>query len=157
MKDSAKVTFNPLRIFGFSLVMAYIIGEVFNTYYNLHKSINLIGIILLFLFLLIFYLSVKIFLVHKEKLPPSTPTYVIIKTGIYSYSRNPIYCSFVGFQFSMFMVFENITYLISSMALFFWIHYYVVLREEEYLLKKFGKKYERYKCNVPRWLFKKII
>ena len=157
MEDFAKVTSNPMRIFGFSLATAYIIGEVFDIYYNLYKFINLIGLILFFLFLLIFYLSVKIFLIHKEKLSPSTPTYKIIKTGVYSYSRNPIYCSFVGFQLSMFLVFENIMYLISSICLFYWIHYYVILREEEYLLKKFGKKYGHYQYNVPRWFLKNII
>ena len=81
------------------------------------------------------------------------PTIKIIKTGIYSYSRNPIYVSFIGFQISMFLIFENVLYLVSSIMLFFWIHYFVIIPEEKYLEKKFGEEYKRYKINVSRWLF----
>ena len=54
----------------------------------------------------------------------------------------------------MFLLFENIIYLISSILLFIWIHYMVVLKEEKYLEKKFGDSFVRYANNVPRWLFR---
>tara|TARA_B100001750_G_C15188652_1_gene437695 strand:- start:331 stop:489 length:159 start_codon:yes stop_codon:yes gene_type:complete len=50
------------------------------------------------------------------------------------------------------MLFGNFIYLLSSIILFFWIHFQVVLKEEEYLEKKFTDIYERYKENVPRWI-----
>ena len=69
-----------------------------------------------------------------------------------SVTRNPIYISFVGFQISMFLLFGNLMYLLSSILLFLWIHFFVVLREESYLSNKFGQEYEKYRRNVPRWI-----
>ncbi|MBI29591.1 MAG: hypothetical protein CMI95_06890 [Pelagibacteraceae bacterium] len=154
MKDKAEVNINPLKLFVLSLSASFIIGELYKFYFNLHLFINILGFALIILFVTIFILSVKIFVAYNEKLPPSTPTFRIIKTGIYSYTRNPIYIAFVGFQLGMFLLFENIIYLISSILLFIWIHYMVVLKEEKYLEKKFGDSFVRYANNVPRWLFR---
>ena len=75
----------------------------------------------------------------------------IIKTGIYSYTRNPIYLAFVLFQIGMFLVFVNIYYLFSSLVLIVWLNFHVIKAEERYLEKKFNDEYLRYKNNVPRW------
>ena len=117
-----------------------------------HSNINISGFFVMSLCLLLFVSCVKAFIHHNESLPPSSPTYKIIKTGIYSYTRNPIYICFVSFQLGMFLLFENAVYLFSSISLFCWIHFQVVLKEEEYLEKKFTDSYLRYKANVPRWI-----
>ena len=140
-------------IFVISLTLCFFIGEVISREIYMPLLINLVGVFTLFMFIFIFIISIRMFFIHKEKLPPSTPTIKIIKTGIYSYSRNPIYVSFIGFQISMFLIFENVLYLVSSIMLFFWIHYFVIIPEEKYLEKKFGEEYKRYKINVSRWLF----
>tara|TARA_Y100000590_G_C15695921_1_gene1005098 strand:+ start:1721 stop:2185 length:465 start_codon:yes stop_codon:yes gene_type:complete len=153
MKDKAEVKLNPLMIFVISLTLCFFIGELISKEIYMPLLINLFGVFTLFMFIFIFIISIRMFFIHKEKLPPSTPTIKIIKTGIYSYSRNPIYVSFIGFQISMFLIFENVLYLVSSIMLFFWIHYFVIIPEEKYLEKKFGEEYKRYKINVSRWLF----
>ena len=140
MKDKAEVKLNPLMIFVISLTLCFFIGELISKEIYMPLLINLFGVFTLFMFIFIFIISIRMFFIHKEKLPPSTPTIKIIKTGIYSYSRNPIYVSFIGFQISMFLIFENVLYL-------------VIIPEEKYLEKKFGEEYKRYKINVSRWLF----
>ena len=77
----------------------------------------------------------------------------LIKTGIFAYSRNPIYIAFVLFHLSMFLTFENVMYFLSSIGLAYWINNYVIKPEEEYLLKKFDDEYIRYKNAVSRWIF----
>ena len=77
----------------------------------------------------------------------------MIKTGIYAYTRNPIYLSFVLFLLSMFLVFENVMYFLSSIGLAIWLHHWVIKNEEEYLFSKFSDDFERYKISVNRWLF----
>mgnify|MGYP001239726022 CR=1 FL=1 len=153
MKDEANIHFNPLKIFVISLSFSYLIGEIFDINMRLTLLINIIGLFLLIVFFVSFFICARIFFLHNEQLPPSTPTEKIIKSGIYSYTRNPIYISFVGFQISMFLLFGNIIYLLSSLLLFLWIHFFVVLREETYLFNKFGQEYEKYKSTVPRWIF----
>ena len=81
-----------------------------------------------------------------------TKTIRIIKTGIFAYTRNPIYLSFVLFHFSMFLVFENVMYFISSIGIFFWINNYVIFEEEKYLTNTFSKEFKRYCLEVKRWL-----
>ena len=152
MEDGPKIKINPLKIFTFSLAFSFIIGEASNIYLSLNIIINLVGLFLLFFFFIIFFISARMFFTYNEKLQPQTSTNKIIKTGIYSYTRNPIYLSFVGFQMSMFLSFGNIFYFVSSISLFFWIHFMVILREEKYLEKKFQDQYVRYCANVPRWI-----
>ena len=153
MKDSAKIYFNPLKTFVISLSFSYLIGEIFDVNVKLPLLINIIGFFLLIMFFATFFICARIFFLHNEQLPPSTPTEKIINSGLYSYTRNPIYISFVGFQISMFLLFGNLIYLLSSLSLFLWIHFFVVLNEETYLSNKFGQEYEKYMSNVPRWIF----
>jgi len=153
IEDKAKVKINPLKFFVILLVLSYILGLFFNVNILFYSSVNFIGFFFVLGSVFIFILSVKMFFLHKENLPPSTPTFKIIKTGIYSYSRNPIYLSFVCFQLGMFLLFENIYYLISSLILFLWLNLRVIVAEEDYLEKKFNDEYYRYKNNVHRWFF----
>ena len=78
---------------------------------------------------------------------------ILDETGIYAYTRNPIYLAFVGFNLSMFLVFENVMYFISSIGLSLWLHHWVIKVEEEYLLDKFSDEFTHYKSSVKRWLF----
>ncbi len=102
---------------------------------------------------IVFFSSRNAFNAHEEKLLPQTETNKIIKTGIYAYSRNPIYLCFVLFHFGMFLTFENIMYFLCSIGLFFWLNNFVIYEEEKYLQDKFGEEFERYCNSVKRWIF----
>ena len=54
---------------------------------------------------------------------------------------------------SMFLVFENVMYLVSAVGLSFWLNNYVIKLEEEFLLEKFPDEYKRYMEAVKKWLF----
>ena len=51
---------------------------------------------------------------YDENPLPASTTDRIIKTGIFAYTRNPIYLAIVMFFFSMFLVFENVMYFFIS-------------------------------------------
>ena len=53
----------------------------------------------------------------------------------------------------MFLVFENVMYLLTAIGQAIWIHNYIIKFEEEYLLGKFTDEYQRYMIAVSRWLF----
>ena len=97
--------------------------------------------------------ELNIFKSYEENPVPTSTTNRIIKTGIFAYTRNPIYLSFVIFYLSMFLVFENVMYFLSSIGLAIWLHNYVIKSEEDFLLKNFSDEYERYKDAVNRWIF----
>ncbi len=80
------------------------------------------------------------------------PTTKIIRTGPYKYSRNPMYLSIVliGFSISMFLSNGWISLMMFPFLLV--MDRYVVKREEEYLIKKFGQEYLDYQKKVRRWI-----
>ena len=144
---------NPLKISIIFLVFSYILGEFIIPKYPLLYFLQLIGVVGLIISVCFFVIGFNIFKSYEENPNPSTSTTRLIKTGIYAYCRNPIYFSFVLFLFSMFLVFENVMYLLSALGLFIWLHYWVIKIEEDYLLNHFKEEYDRYKQAVKRWLF----
>ena len=153
MSEGPKVKGNPLRIAAALLVFSYVLGEFILPKYHLIYVLKLIGILGLILSVAIFVAGFNIFKSYEENPVPTSTTNRIIKTGIFAYTRNPIYLSFVIFYLSMFLVFENVMYFLSSIGLAIWLHNYVIKSEEDFLLKKFSDEYERYKDAVNRWIF----
>ena len=92
---------NPLYISVYLLIASYVIGEFFFPKYPLLYILNLFGILIIILMPIVFFSSRNAFNAHDEKLPPQTETNKIIKTGIYAYSRNPIYICFVLFHWNL--------------------------------------------------------
>ena len=143
---------NPLKIFVYLLVISYVVGEFIIPKYPIIYLFNMIGLIGLIVSLILFYSGFNLFKSYKEDPKPTSDTNRLIKTGIFAYTRNPIYLAFVLFNFSMFLVFENVMYLLSSLGLFIWINNYVIKVEEDYLKNKFGDEFVRYCGAVKRWL-----
>ena len=144
---------NPLQISIILLIISYIVGEFIIPKYSLFNLLNLIGIIGLLLSLALFFSSLNLFNSYKENPTPQADTKRIIKTGIFSYCRNPMYLAFILFHLSMFLTFENVGNFLSALGLFLWINSYVIPLEEQYLKEKFGEEYERYLQAVKKWMF----
>jgi protein-S-isoprenylcysteine O-methyltransferase Ste14 len=76
----------------------------------------------------------------------------LVTTGIYRFTRNPIYLGFlfmvVGLPFNM----NNYYGLIVSPFFIATVNKLVIEHEETYLEKKFGRTYIEYKSRVRRWL-----
>ena len=144
---------HPLKIVVSMLVVSYIVGEFFLPKYPLVYIINLVGVLGLVVSVYIFIAAFNLFKSYEEDPFPSTITNRLITTGIFAYTRNPIYLSFVAFNISMFLVFENVMYFLSALGLAIWLHHWVIKIEEEYLLDQFSEQYERYKDAANRWLF----
>ncbi len=144
---------NPLHISVYLLVFSYFLGEFILPKYPLIFIINILGILLIIIAPVIFFSSRNAFYAYEENPLPNSDTQKIIKTGIYAYSRNPIYLSFILFHFGMFLAFENVMYLICSAALFFWLNNFVIEKEERYLKNKFKDDFTRYCESVKKWIY----
>ena len=153
MTDISNIKDNPLKIFVGFLVISYVIGEFILPKYPLIYFFQLIGMLGLIISTLIFFSSVNLFKAYGDSPEPTSNTNQIIRTGIFAYTRNPIYLSFLMFHLSMFLVFENVMYFLSAIVLAIWLHYYVIKLEENFLLKKFPDDYNRYIKSVKRWMF----
>ncbi len=100
----------------------------------------------------LFLYSAATFRAAGTPVPARKPTTVIVSTGPYRLSRNPIYLAFSLLQLGIAIWVNSVwllTTLVGAVAL---MHCVVVPREEQYLERKFGAQYMDYKASVRRWL-----
>jgi protein-S-isoprenylcysteine O-methyltransferase Ste14 len=77
---------------------------------------------------------------------------VIVRTGPYRFSRNPIYLAFSLFQLGIAIWINSLWLLATLVGAVALIHSIVIRREEQYLEQRFGAEYLDYKASVRRWL-----
>ncbi len=75
----------------------------------------------------------------------------LITSGIFAFSRNPIYVAFAFILLGQFLIFSNWILLV-YMGAGIWLFHRQVLREEDYLKKHYGKEYLEYCNRVRRYL-----
>jgi protein-S-isoprenylcysteine O-methyltransferase Ste14 len=85
--------------------------------------------------------------------PGNRPTTVLVRTGPYRISRNPIYLAFSLLHLGVAAWVGSWWLLATLVASVTCIAAVVVPREERYLEKRFGRAYvDYYKASVRRWL-----
>jgi protein-S-isoprenylcysteine O-methyltransferase Ste14 len=72
----------------------------------------------------------------------------LITSGVFAFSRNPIYVAFAFILLGQFLIFSNWILLV-YLGAGVWLFHRQVLLEEEYLKKHYGKEYLEY-CNQAR-------
>lgn len=75
----------------------------------------------------------------------------LIKNGLFSYSRNPVFVGIIGTTSSTFLMIPNIISFTILICTYITIQIQVRL-EEEYLSKVQGTDYKYYRNKVPRWM-----
>jgi len=75
----------------------------------------------------------------------------LITSGVFAYTRNPIYVAFALILLGQFLIFPN-WILLLYIAAGTWLFHRQVLREEEYLKKHYGKEYLEYINRVRRYI-----
>lgn len=72
-------------------------------------------------------------------------------SGIYKYSRNPMYASFIFLNTATFLYLPSILLLV-IMLYGMVVHHFIILGEEAFLEEEFKAQYRHYKASVPRYL-----
>lgn len=75
----------------------------------------------------------------------------LITTGVFAFSRNPIYLAFGMILLGQFLIFPNWILLVYTAA-GYWLIHRQVLREEAYLRQHYGEEYAAYCQQVRRYL-----
>jgi protein-S-isoprenylcysteine O-methyltransferase Ste14 len=83
---------------------------------------------------------------------PGEPSTVLLESGPYRFTRNPIYIGFVIFYFGLAIMLTSAWMLVLLIPVLIILQRGVVEREEAYLQAKFGEAYRKYRARVPRWL-----
>ncbi|MBL7969046.1 MAG: isoprenylcysteine carboxylmethyltransferase family protein [Prolixibacteraceae bacterium] len=71
-------------------------------------------------------------------------------SGIYRFSRNPMYSSFIFMNTATFLFLPSILLLV-IMLYGMIVHHFIILGEERYLENEFGEEFRVYKSRVPRY------
>ena len=83
---------------------------------------------------------------------PWTPTPECIASGVYRWTRNPMYVGLALLQVALGIGLANGWLLVLAPITLALIHRTAVRHEEAYLERKFGESYLAYKRSVRRWL-----
>ena len=152
-KDHADIVAKPPVIYA----VPFLIGILLNKFFSLKilSSVSTSLLILSWILVVLgFFLAgwTLLTFLKGEDVRPEKPTTVIIANGPFRFSRNPIYLSFnityIGFS----LILNNLWLIIFLPFAFLVLRYGVVSKEEQYLERKFGKKYLVYKKRTRRWI-----
>jgi protein-S-isoprenylcysteine O-methyltransferase Ste14 len=110
------------------------------------------GSILLFIALILTFISLRKFFLSKNTIVTIKPATSLQTTGIYKFTRNPMYLSLLFLYLGLACFLGNWWNLLLLPILILVVQQYVIIREEKYLLRRFGTEYLDYKSRVRRWL-----
>ena len=84
--------------------------------------------------------------------PARKPTTVIVRSGPYRLSRNPIYLAFSLLHLGVALWVDSLWLVATLVAAVAVMARVVIPREEDYLERRFGAEYLDYKKSVRRWV-----
>ena len=115
---------------------------------------DLISIIILLIGVLILTNPIFKFIKSKTTIDPIKFKKVnkLITSGIYKYSRNPMYLGLLMIVISTSIFYLNIFSITTPFLFYFWINRFQIKREEIFLTEKFGREYKSYKTKTRRWI-----
>jgi protein-S-isoprenylcysteine O-methyltransferase Ste14 len=96
--------------------------------------------------------AVGLFKKMEQDPKPWTPTPEIVSTGVYRFTRNPMYLGMALLQCGIGVGLANAWVIVLLPLTLAVVHLTAIRHEETYLERKFGKAYTDYKSSVRRWL-----
>ncbi len=88
----------------------------------------------------------------KGTLAPWSPPKHLVTTGLYRYSRNPMYVAVSTMLLGWSLSFMSWSIAIYAACVFVAFHLRVVFGEEPWLARTHGERWDEYRARVPRWL-----
>ncbi len=83
---------------------------------------------------------------------PVFPTRHLVVSGLYRYVRNPMYLAVVSVIVGQALLFGNAMLFEYAALVWLLFHFFVLLYEEPTLKATFGREYEVFCAEVPRWI-----
>ena len=113
-----------------------------------------LGLLIVLAGLALLIWTISLFIrVGRGTLAPWNPTRRLVIVGPYAHLRNPMISGVASVIVGEAMIFASPRVALWAVVFVFINHVYFVFSEEPGLVKRFGPEYERYKRQVPRWLF----
>lgn len=155
---TASVIARPIRLFPAALLLGFILDRLLPLPFAIPRVglVHLISAViaagLILLGMALFAAGVRNFSRAATPLPTNQPARVLVTTGIYGWTRNPIYLGFFLMYVGIGIAVHSAWILALTLPIAVAIRYGVVAREEAYLERCFGDDYRGYKARVRRWV-----
>jgi len=132
-----------------------LVGIALNRAWPLHfvlPSVRLLGPLVTACAVVLFLLSYREFRRAGTSVQGTKRSTVIVRTGPYRFSRNPIYLAFILFVLGLSVWLNNLWLPVTLVPAVGIIAMVVIPREERFLERNFNDQYLSYKAQVRRWL-----
>ncbi len=141
----------PPLIFLFSILLGIAVNRAWPLRF-MPPSVRLLGPFITACAVVLFLLSYREFRVAGTSVQGSKRTTVIVRTGPYRFSRNPIYLAFILLVLGLSVWLNNLWLLVTLVPVAAIIALVVIPREERFLERNFYDQYSSYRAAVRRWL-----
>jgi protein-S-isoprenylcysteine O-methyltransferase Ste14 len=150
--DTAGVVFPPPLLF----LLGFLLGVVLDNTLNLQRlprppTVLLLGALLLLLQAVVGFSAFFAMRKAKTQVSPYKPSSALVTSGVFGWSRNPMYLSMTLLYIALALLLGILGPLLVLPVLLAILRFGVVAREEAYLRQKFGDVYVSYSGAVRRW------
>ena len=142
----------PALLVIFYVAVAYLLKWALPVPFEVPAAIRLAGFGLVVIGFLLGVGALFQFRKARASFNSNDPTKLLVTTGVYRFTRNPIYLGFLLMVIGLPLNMNSYWGVVVSPLFITTINKLVIEREEEYLEKKFSKEFTEYKVRVRRWL-----
>lgn len=136
-------------------IICFLLAIIFNFITQIHVigyPYNWIGIIFLFIGLFISKMSSNHFQKAKTNINTFDEPDKLITSGMFKYSRNPMYLGFVMALLGISVILGTVSAIIILIMFILITDQWYIKFEEKMMIKKFGDQYVDYKKTTRRWI-----
>jgi protein-S-isoprenylcysteine O-methyltransferase Ste14 len=141
----------PLVALAF-ILLAYFLGRILPIPFAAPPFLRYLGLVLALIGLLLGIGAFIEFQKAQTTLDPHGSTRQLVTSGVYRFTRNPIYLGFLFIVVGLPLYFGLYWGIVMAPVFIFLMNHLIIEHEEAYLEKKFGEIYSNYKSRVRRWL-----
>ncbi|QLP98216.1 MAG: isoprenylcysteine carboxylmethyltransferase family protein [Rhodoblastus sp.] len=142
----------PPAIYGTAALLAWALGHVAPAQLTLPAGMRWAGWALVALAAAIAGAAEISFLRAGTATLPTSPTTAIVETGIFRFSRNPMYLAMTLALIGLGVALSQPWFWAAALIAARLVTRFAIEREEAYLTRKFGAAYLAYSARVRRWL-----
>jgi protein-S-isoprenylcysteine O-methyltransferase Ste14 len=150
--DHANVRIPPPILALLFIIVAFLLGRFVQLPVVVPLVVRYIGFAVLVIGFLCGLSAAIAFRRARTTLDPYHPVSSIVTSGIYGFSRNPIYLSFLLMVVGIPLNAGTYWGIILAPIFILLCNQLIIQHEETYLESKFGETYTGYKSRVRRWL-----
>ncbi len=135
-------------------LLMWIITKFFPTIIIIPQYKNFLAVIIaIFGLILMAFAALSLFRA-KTTINPMKPqnSSNLVTSGIYKFSRNPIYLADLLFLLAFALFLNNLLSLIFILGFYLYMNKFQIIPEERFLEEKFGETYLKYKQKTRRWI-----